>query len=213
MSKRTDCWLCETSAGQHEEHLNVDEMKPGSSSVIDDSGDPKYSNRLLIGTPSRGNVRIEWVAGRYGQTIPTNWSMVQLTQFMAGYIPVRYQVADAQNLIVKAFMEMGGGYEWLILYEDDVVAPPDTFLRLNKYMRKADVPVVSGLYYTKSVPPEPMIYRGRGNSFYTKWKLGDLIYCDGVPTGLLLIHGSIIRKMWDESEEYMVRETKVQSRL
>jgi hypothetical protein len=159
---------------------------------------------MLIATPTIGQVRIEWVQSRYGQIIPTNWSMVQIIQFMSSYIPLRYQVDDAQNLIAREFVEKD--FEWLLLIEDDVLLPPDAFVRFNSYMRNAQYPVVSGLYYTKSIPPEPMIYRGRGTSYYTNWKRGDKIWVDGVPTGCLLIHGSIIKEMWKTSEEYKIND-------
>lgn len=206
--KQAECWLCETSAEQHEEHDRHLKDSPVKEyrTIIQDSNDPGYVNRLLIATPTIGNVRIEWVQSRYGQVIPTNWSMVQMLQFMSSYIPVRYQVHDAQNLIARAMIE--GEFEWLLLIEDDVLIPPDTFIRINEYMRKGDIPIVSGLYYTKSIPPEPMIYRGRGTSYFTEWKRGDRVWVDGVPTGLLLIHGSIIKAMWEESEEYMLGDVK-----
>lgn len=171
--------------------------------IVQDSGDPGYVNRVLVGTPTRGTVRIEWVMARYGQVIPTNWSSVQILEFLDSYIPLRYQVADAQNLIVKETIERD--FQWLLLIEDDDVLPPDAFLRFNTYMREAKVPVVSGLYYTKSVPSEPLVYRGQGTSFYDKWKFGDLIYCDGVPTGCLLIHVGVLRAMWNDSEVYQCR--------
>jgi hypothetical protein len=65
--------------------------------------------------------------------------------------------------------------------------------------------VVSGLYYSRSRPSEPLIYRGRGNSYYGDWKQGDLVWADGVPTGLLLIHNSIIKAMHNESPEYLYK--------
>jgi hypothetical protein len=170
--------------------------------IINDSGDPGYVNRILIGTPTTGTVRVEWMAARYGQMIPCNWSMVTYMHFMSSYIPLRYQVAEAQNLIVKEAVEKD--FEWLFLLEHDTVIPPDCFIRLNEYMRKGDVPIMSGLYFTRSYPSEPLVYRGRGNSFYGDWKLGDLVWCDGVPTGCLLIHGSILREMWKDSEEYTI---------
>lgn len=176
------------------------------NTTLADSGNPGYVNRFLIATPSTGNVRIEWVVARYGQTVPCNWSMVQMVQFVNGFIPLRYQVADAQNLIAKAAID--GDFEWLFLLEHDVILPPDAFIRLNDYMREAKVPVVSGLYYTRSRPSEPIVYRGRGNSYYADWKQGDRVWCDGVPTGCLLIHGSIIKAMWAESEEYMLGNIK-----
>ena len=173
--------------------------------IIQDSGDPGYVNRLLVGTASTGLVRMEWVQGRYGQIIPTNWSMVQMIQFMNGYIPLRYQVDDAQNVIVKAAIE--GDFEWLLLVEHDTIMPPDAFIRFNKYMRDEKTPVVSGLYYTRSRPSEPLIFRGRGTSVYTDWEMGDRVWCDGLPTGCLLVHMGIIREMWEDSEEYQIGST------
>lgn len=170
--------------------------------IVMDSCDPGYVNRLMVGTPTTGNVRIEWVAARYGQLTPINWSMAQLMQYMASVFPLRYQVADAQNMIVKEAIEKD--MEWLFLLEHDVVIPPDTFVRLNRYMREAPAPVVSGLYFSRAQPSEPMVFRGRGNSFFDEWRLGDLVSCDGVPTGCLLIHMGVLRAMWADSEAYTV---------
>lgn len=170
--------------------------------IIEDSGDPGYVNRLLIGTAVTGLVRVEWVGARYGQIIPTNWSMVTMQQYVNAYMPLRYQVADAQNLIVRELVLRD--FEWLFLLEHDVMLPPDGFIQLNEYIRRADTPIVSGLYFTRSSPSEPILYRGRGTSFYDKWRLGDLVWCDGVPTGCLLIHRSILEICWNEAKEYMI---------
>lgn len=174
---------------------------------VQDSGSDNYVNRLLIATATTGLVRVEWVQARYGQIIPCNWSMVQMTQFMNAYYPLRYQVADAQNLIVRE--AVNGNFQWLFLLEHDVILPPDAFIRMNEYIREAKVPVVSGLYYTRTRPSEPVIYRGRGNSYFADWKMGDKVWVDGVPTGCLLIHGSILKAMWEESERYMLNNLEV----
>ncbi len=168
-----------------------------------DSGTRHYRHRVLIGTATTGAVRMEWVATKLGQIIPTNWE--QGTSFMHyggnHIITNRFPVADAQNLIVGQLVRED--FEWLFLHEHDVLLPPNGLIILNEYMRNADVPVVSGLYWTRSQPSEPIIYRGRGNSYYTDWEPGDKVWVDGVPTGCLLIHGSLLRAMWDESEEYI----------
>ena len=174
--------------------------------VVNDSADPGYVNRLLVGTAVTGLVRIEWVQARYGQIIPANWSMVQMLQYLDSYLPLRYQVDDAQNLIVKEAIERD--FEWLLLWEHDVMPPPDATIRLNQWIQRADTPIVSGLYYTRSHPSEPLVYRGRGVGAYTDWQFGDLVHCDGVPTGFLLIHMGILRSMWDESEEYTIAGQK-----
>lgn len=170
---------------------------------IEDSGTNDYKGkRLLIGTPTTGLVRMEWVASRYNQTIPTNWSKTDMVEYMSSYVPLRYTVHDAQNLIVKACLSEG--YEWLLFIEHDTMPPPDALLRFTEYMDKADIPIVSGLYFTRSVPPEPMVYRGRGNHYFRKWTLGDKIWVDGVPTGMVLIHSKLLRAVWDDSPEYRV---------
>lgn len=173
------------------------------ASIIDNSGNDHFKQRLLVATPTRGLVRMEWVAARYNQTIPTNWSKTDMLQYMNGYIPLRYTVADAQNLAVKACID--GGFEWLMLIEDDTMPPIDGFLRFTEYMDKADIPVVSGLYFTRSVPPEPMVYRGRGNHYFRGWKLEDKVWVDGLPTGMLLLHANLLKAVYNDSPEYFIQ--------
>jgi len=161
-----------------------------------------WKQNVIVGTPVTGLVRIEWVLARYGQLIPTNWSMADVMQWIPTIAPLRYIVSDAQNMIVRSAIEKE--CEWLFLIEHDNVLAPNTFWRLNEYMRKKTIPVVSGLYFTKSNPPEPLLYRGIGNSYFDKWKMGDKVWVDGVPTGCLLVHMSIIRAMWNDAPEYRV---------
>ncbi len=178
-----------------------------STSIIVDSGVNSYTNRLLVGTPTTGNIRMEWAAARYGQIIPSNWSKVDMIQYLNSFIPLRYSVADAQNLVVQEAVTKG--YEWMLFIEHDTIPPPDAFVRFNEYMRSGEYPVVSGLYFTRSDPAEPMVYRGRGNSYYTDWKLGDKVWVDGVPTGMLLVDMRLMKLVWDASPEYLAGGYKV----
>lgn len=161
-----------------------------------------WNKRLLIFTPSRGLVRIEWVQARYGQIIPTNWSFVEFVQFCSPYLPLGYQLADAQNLMAKKVIE--GDYEWILYIEDDNVIPPDLFIKVNEYINEGRVPVVSGLYFTKSQPAEPLIYRGAGNSYFKDWKIGDLVWADGIPFGCRLENAKLLKEAWKTSPEYIV---------
>ena len=163
------------------------------------------SNRVLIATPATGLVRMEWVSARYGQIIPTNWSHVEFLQYMSSFIPLGFQVAEAENIIAKQMIE--GDFEWLLSIESDNVLPPNAFVKMNSYMIKGDIPVVGGLYFTKGIPPEPMIYREPGKGYYADWKLGDKVWCRGLPFGCTLIHRSIIKALWDDAPEYMVGNT------
>jgi hypothetical protein len=157
----------------------------------------------MVGTPTLGTVRFEWHQARTSMVMPVNWSQAQVFESLGGYAPLGFLVADAQNLILSVAMQKDP--EWLLLYEDDVLPPIDALVNLNYYMISEEHPIVSGLYYTKSRPADPLVFRGRGNGHYTKWKEGDLVWCDGVPTGFLLIHMSIIKEMWPDCEPYVVR--------
>lgn len=165
----------------------------------------KWTNRLIIGTPTVGTVRMEWVAARFGQTIPTNFSLVDCHQYMNPYAPVGFQVADAENLTAKAVVD--GNFDWFLSWEDDNCPPLDALVKINQYIIKGDTPIVAGLYFTKSIPPEPIMYRGVGTGYYADWKLGEKVWVDGIPFGFTLIHGSIIRELWKESPEYIVNGT------
>ena len=179
------------------------ELEPNPSMPINKK---KTKHRLLIGTPTMGIVRVEWVSARFGQIIPCNWSHSDMQQMLNPFMPIGYQIADAENMTAKAVIE--GGYEWFLSIEDDNVIPQKTFLKLNEYMIRGDIPIISGLYFTKSVPPEPIMYRESGAGYYADWKLGEKVWVSGIPFGCTLIHRSILQVLWDESPEYMVNGIK-----
>lgn len=159
-------------------------------------------NRLIISIPMTGLIRAEWHCARIGQIIPCNWSHSDHNTWMNQYTPLGYAVAEARNLAVDQLVR--GKFEWLLFIDSDVIMPPDCFVKMNQYMIQGDYPLLSGLYYAKCHPPEPLIYRGRGNGFYAKWKLGDKVMVDGLPMGCTLIHGDLLRAMWEDAPEYTV---------
>lgn len=161
-------------------------------------GNPR--TRMLVATPTLGVIRLEWAVMRYGQVIPCNWANHDANIGIGFTVPMHYLVADGQNIATEQMIQ--GNYEWLLLWEDDVVAPPDLYCILDQYITRATIPVVSGLYFLKATRSEPILYRGRGTRCFLDWKLGDKVWVDGVPTGMLLIHRSILQLMYDESEPY-----------
>ena len=166
-----------------------------------------FTRRILVGIPLTGLVRVEWMTARYGQVIPCNWSQVEAMHIFDSYSPLGFQVADARNIIANAAVKEKFSWCWFI--DHDVILPPTTILRWNERIRKADIPIFGGLYFTKSVPAEPLVYRGRGNSYFDDWKMGNDIWVDGMGLGNNMIHVSILKAMWKDSEEYMLGEHKV----
>ena len=158
--------------------------------------------RIMVGIPMTGLLRSEWVISRYGQVIPCNWSQVDAIHWLDQYSPLGFLVADARNIIASRCVEEK--FEWLFFIDHDTILPPTTVLRMNERMLANKVPMWSGLYFTKSVPSEPLVYRGRGNGFYTKWKMGDEVWVDGIPMGCTMISSSILKVLYDESPSYVL---------
>lgn len=156
------------------------------------------TRRILVGTPTLGTVRIEWHNAMAGIVIPCNWSNSANT-------PINYLVADAQNII--AHEAIRGLFDWVLFLEDDVLPPPDLFLRLEAHMQRKTEPIVSGLYHLKGPrsTPEPLVYRGRGTGAFKAFKAGELVYADGVPTGCLLVHTSVLLELSAASPVYQLR--------
>jgi len=157
-------------------------------------------NRIMVGVPMTGLVRAEWMIARYGQVIPCNWSQTDAIQWLDQYTPIDFLVADARNIVVHHCLTQE--FDWLFFIDHDVVLPPTTVLKLNERMLKKEVPIWSGLYFTKSKPSEPLVYRGRGTGYYPDWKLGDQVWVDGLPMGCTMLHSSVLREMAALADEY-----------
>jgi hypothetical protein len=167
--------------------------------------------RVLIGIPMTGLLRAEWHLAYMGQIIPTNWGQSTFAYIMNPYSPLRFLVADARNLIAQKAIQ--DGFEWLIFIDHDVVVPNDLLIKFNKRMLQKDVPIVGGLYFTKSIPAEPLVYRGRGNGYFNKWKIGREIWVDGMGLGCHLIHVSILKAMYEDAEHYKIDEATFARRI
>jgi len=159
-----------------------------------------WHKKVCIAVPTTGNVRVEWMMARFGQVIPCNWANGDIFQSFDQYSPMGWAVADARNICIQHSIQ--NGFEWTLFIDHDVILPPDTFLKMNEYMRTGKYPVVCGLYYCKGSHPEPLIFRGRGTGYYDKWKRGEKIWVDGIPMGCTLIHNSIMKPLYDKSETY-----------
>lgn len=157
--------------------------------------------RILVGVPMTGLIRVEWAMARWGQIIPTNWGIVDCLQYISQVTPLGYDVANARNIIAHVAMERG--FEWLLFIDSDTIPPPDAFIKFNDYMRKGDIPVVCGLYFCKSDPPEPLVYRGRMNSYFRDFKIGEKFWIDGIPMGMTLIKVDILRAMAKDAPSYV----------
>lgn len=174
-------------------------VHPPASQIV--TAPQTETRRIFVATGITGLVRAEWAMARWNQCAPVNWSKSEYLMWLDQFSPLGFLVAEARNVAVKEFLE--NGFEWLVFIDHDVILPPTFLLKVSEYIQAAEVPVWSGLYFTKSVPAEPLVFRGLGNGYYRDWRMGEKVWVSGLPMGCTVIHRSIMQAMWDEAEEYI----------
>lgn len=86
------------------------------------------------------------------------------------------------------------GLEWLFFVDDDIELPPDALRRLYTTAQRYQAWYVTGVYYRRSVPYEPLIFRQEPDGWYRSllpgqdYAVGDVIPVDASGLGCTLIH-------------------------
>ncbi len=159
---------------------------------INKNGDVASQNPtigLTIAIPFCGRpVSPEWAMALAIQNYPLN-----LTR--AFYLAGKLETAEARNKAVEYAVQKKSKYIWFL---DDDVQPPLFALRQLIYTLESaddDVMVVSGIYFTKNEPTEPVIYRGEGQGAFWKWRVNDKFEIDGCGAGCMLVNTKLFEKL------------------
>jgi len=137
---------------------------------------------VVVGIPSFGMVSTYFLQSRISQQFPLVSSAVD--KFV-----LNKPIAEARNEIVQYALDQGANYiYWL---DDDVIPPPDAFLKM--YMAQKDI--VNGVYWSKSNPPMPLLFRNHLEGPYLDWHVGDFIEIDAAGNGLTLVKTDVYRKI------------------
>ena len=136
--------------------------------------------RIMISVPTFGMLDVEWNTRFMALAGPENSELKHCW-------PVDMPIAEARNRSVEAAIERECDSVFFVDY--DVLVFPDTLTRLVAL----DLPVVGGLYYTKSNPPEPVaLVDGRPIS---EWKSGALVAVDVVGMGCTLLDVALLKSL------------------
>jgi len=158
--------------------------------------------RVLIGVPTRGLLSVQWVLSFLKQSHPVNTSLDY--KFVIGK-----EVGKARNELVQKALKLDT--EYLIFIDDDVIIPPNTITKLINIADQGK-DIVAGVYYSKQIPPEPLIFKGRGTGSFKNWKIGEIINdVDGIGMGLTLLKTAIfkkIKKPWFKTIESSRKSTR-----
>lgn len=145
----------------------------------------KHGIHVVVGIPSFGTVSTYFMQARNSQQFPLVSSSVDC-------IVLNKPIADARNEIVQFALDQDASYiYWL---DDDVIAPPDSFLKLWRHQKD----IINGVYWSKSNPPMPLLFKGHLDASYWNWHTGDLIEIDAAGNGLTLVKTDVYRKIEKE---------------
>lgn len=137
---------------------------------------------VVIGIPSFGMVSTFFLQARLSQQFPLVSSAIDK-------IVLNKPIAEARNEIVEYALEQGANYIfWL---DDDVIPPADAFLKMYNHNKD----IINGVYWSKSNPPMPLLFRGHLEGPYWNWHVGDLIEIDAAGSGLTLVKTDVYRTM------------------
>lgn len=144
-----------------------------------------FGVNVVVGIPSFGMVSTYFAQSRQGMAFPLVSSSIDK------YV-LDKPIAEARNEIVQFALDQGANYIfWL---DDDVIAPGDSFLKLLRHNRD----IINGVYWSKSNPPMPLLFRNHLEGPYYNWHVGDLIEIDAAGNGLTLVKTDVYRKMQKE---------------
>ena len=161
------------------------------------SGQQVHSIGLMIGLPLADRadptastpraVTPEWALSLACQSYPPNVNVK--------FYPVRGKDSGiARNEIARGALQSESKY--LLFIDDDVAVPFFTVRKLIYELEQhPEVSVIGGIYTTKTIPSEPLVFRGNGTGSFWEWKQGDVFEVTGIATGCMMIRTEVFKKI------------------
>lgn len=149
---------------------------------------------IALGIPSFGMVHLFFAARLYNLRMPMN-------RIVRHFYIVGKEVGHARNEIVAKALAMEQDdpsvrCSKILFLDDDLLFHPDLLLKLLAVER----PIVSGLYYTKTSVPTPLVIREDFGGTAANWTPGELVECAAHGMGLCLIDADVFRRLRDETD-------------
>ena len=154
--------------------------------------DEQPKNVIAICTPSANGLFSKNATLAHGGIgMPLNTSIVRL-------IVEGKPVDVARNELVELAKQHNARY--LLFLDDDTLPPVHTVLRLLGLLQKnkktgEQAMVASGIYYTKSIPPMPVILKKDIPAGFEDWEWGDVFDVDYIGMGCCLINMQIFNEL------------------
>lgn len=115
-----------------------------------------------------------------------------------------YRVDIAKERLVE--MAIKNHAQYILMIDDDVIPPSDSLLKMiSLWKSDPKYKIISGVYWSKSEPSVPLLFKGNMEGSYWDWKTTDIIEADAGGAGLLFVDTEVFKKMskpWFSTEYY-----------
>lgn len=155
--------------------------------------------KISLGLPSYGGLSAEWTT----QALQFTAHLAKEHDLM-DIISVGVMTADhSRNMIVDEFLKTTS--EWLFWIDSDTIVPVGAVNRMLGHGRT----LVSGLYYGKNPPHNPIAYTRYNGAFQAldqerRWEKGEIISVDAVGMGCMLTHRSVFEDIKKNYTVYQI---------
>lgn len=152
---------------------------------------------IVVAVPSRGNCRIEWAQMLNTLEPPVGMSWMVRTLLHPACDEARNAaVIDARK----------SGAQWLLFLDDDTLLPNHSIRRMVYLMEQhPDWDLLSGVYVTKSDPPQPLIFTKDKGGPAWDWKFNTQFPIKACGMGACLIRMSAFDKVEEPWFRYVQR--------
>ncbi len=172
----------------------------------------KINPLIALAIPTWGKVSITWAHAMRHVGGPLGSNMVDLAPVIGK------PIADARNQLMREAIE--NKCDFVFFVGDDVLLRPDA---LNSLLQRLwdheGIAMVTGMYWTKTFPTQPYIWRGIQRGPYLDWKHGEFFEVDYAGCDCLLIRLSPEMKdlgpewfstdwVWEEKDQLALLSTE-----
>lgn len=141
----------------------------------------------LVGVPTFGEVSIEWAINK-------SHLSVGLAVYVIDMFIKDKRVDVAKNELCQTALD--NNCDWVFLLDDDVLPPTETIMKMIKLWRdRDDCKIINGVYWSKSNPPVPLMFRDHMRGSYMNWHVGDLVEVDSAGAGCTFIDTEVLKKL------------------
>lgn len=147
---------------------------------------------FMVGLPTNGEHSFLFTQFMLGTAWPVNFGM----EFRA--VPGQ-EVGDARNILVQEAVNIGCKY--IMFIDEDVIGPQNGVIKLLYLMENhPEWTMAGGVYPTKSIPPQPLIFTEWAQGAYWGWKMGELVKVLGAGCGFNMFRVSDLVAMTEPKE-------------